>query len=101
MKQHDSTQQLASRWRILEEKLTAIKSQINRSIREYPPPIPACDDQFNYLLERRSAISRDLSRMTAARERSLQNNDVTILEEFIAGSPFIDSAELTQEAVQR
>jgi hypothetical protein len=32
---------------------------LNREISAYPPPIPACDAPFNFLLERRRRLSRD------------------------------------------
>ena len=36
-------------------------AQIVAEIRAYPPPIPACDAQFNWLLERRARIERALA----------------------------------------
>ena len=39
------------------KQLEEAKSQVNKEIGNYPSPIPACDAQFNYLLEERSKIS--------------------------------------------
>lgn len=39
------------------------KRRINEEINNYPPPIPACDAQFNYLLEERARILQELSRL--------------------------------------
>ena len=38
-------------------KLEKVKIRVNKEIGNYPSPIPACDVQFNYLLEERSKIS--------------------------------------------
>lgn len=41
-------------------RLLAERAQIVAEIRAYPLPIPACDAQFNWLLERRAQIERAL-----------------------------------------
>ena len=38
--------------------------RIQEEIANYPPPITACDAQFNHLLEQRSQIARELACMT-------------------------------------
>ncbi len=52
----------------LEDSLGEIRSVLERerqrvyeTIASYPAPIPACDEQFNYLLELRGRISRGLA----------------------------------------
>ncbi len=73
------------------------KTRILEEIRNYPPPIPACDLQFNHLLEQRARIAQELSRLDALSQRSLTRTDaIKLIEEFIASSSFIDD-----EAVQR
>lgn len=42
-------------------QLIAEKARIEEEIRNYPAPIPACDAQFNYLLERRAEIESALT----------------------------------------
>lgn len=44
----------------LREKLLKQKVQIQAEINSYPAPIAGCDQQFNFLLERRSAVRRQL-----------------------------------------
>ncbi len=44
-------------------QLQKVKNHINKEIGSYPSPIPACDAQFNYLLEERSKISLMLKRV--------------------------------------
>ena len=41
----------------LEEK----RDRIQQEIWNYPAPIPACDEQYNHLLEQRSRILRELA----------------------------------------
>lgn len=46
-----------------QDLMTLLESQYKQildEIRSYPPPIPACDAQFNYLLEKRDRLSIDL-----------------------------------------
>jgi len=44
-------------------QLEEAKIRANKEIGNYPSPIPACDVQFNYLLEERSKISEALKRV--------------------------------------
>ena len=47
------------------------RDAIFERIRNYPSPITACDEQFNYLLEERDRIGRELARARQAEgERS-------------------------------
>ncbi|MEZ4663817.1 MAG: hypothetical protein R2911_40300 [Caldilineaceae bacterium] len=41
------------------------KDQIYAEIRAYPFPIPACDAQYNYLLEKRDLVSQELQQLDA------------------------------------
>jgi len=36
------------------------RSRVQEEIRSYPQPIPACDEHFNSLIERRTRIAREL-----------------------------------------
>lgn len=64
------------------------KTQIIEDIRNYPPPIPACDAQFNYLLEKRDRLSVELNRL----RKLYQDDDVSSqgLLHFMANSAFIN-----------
>ena len=44
-------------------RLESERDRISREIREYPTPIPRCDAQFNYLIEQRDSIARELQRI--------------------------------------
>lgn len=49
---------------IIKAKLEDQRRDIDREIGAYPPPIPACDVQFNHLLEQRSHIARHLLQLS-------------------------------------
>ncbi len=44
-------------------QLEAERERIREEISSYPAPIAGCDEQFNYLLERRSQVRRELARL--------------------------------------
>jgi hypothetical protein len=46
--------------------LESERHRINDEIKNYPTPIPACDAQFNFLLEERARIARELRELEAA-----------------------------------
>ncbi len=54
------------------KRLVAEKARIAEEIRSYPAPIPACDAQFNYLLERRAEIDRALAGQNAREPQGRQ-----------------------------
>ncbi|MCY4023325.1 MAG: hypothetical protein OXF32_07740 [Anaerolineaceae bacterium] len=47
----------------LRRQLLRAREQVLAEIRAFPPAIPACDAQFNHLLQRRDALGRDLGRL--------------------------------------
>ncbi|MEZ4676912.1 MAG: hypothetical protein R2932_22085 [Caldilineaceae bacterium] len=64
-------------------RLQQHRTEIIAEIRAYPPPIPACDAQYNYLLEQRAAILRELRQFEAL-------PPTQPLTAFIAASRFLD-----------
>ncbi len=69
-------------WRSLRLRLEALKETVAEELRSYPPPIPACDVQFDRLLELRRLLPRELARL------DLAANDKSItIEDFIRSSP--------------
>ncbi len=44
----------------LRASLEARRKQLDEEIRAYPTPIPRCDAQFNFLMEERTRIVREL-----------------------------------------
>ncbi len=57
-----------SDWDALRARLAQTQAAVAAEINAYPPPIPACDAQYNHLLERREALSEALARLDAARK---------------------------------
>ena len=57
-----------SDWIALWARLERMQEAVAAEIRAYPSPIPACDAQYNHLLERRQALSAALARLEAARK---------------------------------
>ena len=56
-----------------------------------PTPIPRCDQQFNYLLERRERLFQELARLDDAERSSAVAKDVAArIEEFIDSMHYLD-----------
>jgi len=73
----------------LEEK----KNRIYDEILNYPPPIPACDVQFNHLLAERARLTAELNRLQDL-SRQATNDEAEaarLLQEFIASCEDIDA----------
>ncbi len=66
-----------SDWDALRAQITQLREVVAAEIRAYPVPIPACDAQYDHLLERRAALAAALASLDAARE-----GDTTTPEEF-------------------
>ena len=49
-----------SDWDALRARIAQLREAVAAEIRDYPAPIPACDAQYNYLLERRTALAAAL-----------------------------------------
>jgi hypothetical protein len=87
-------------WTELEDHLEDARKSILAEIRSYPPPIAACDQQFNYLLEQRERVAGELSRLSSMRRNaSTAKTDAEALLEFINASDCI-AHELRARLVQ-
>jgi hypothetical protein len=53
-------------WAALRRRLKRLMHEVREEIRAYPAPIPACDGQFNRLLELRRLLPGELARLEAA-----------------------------------
>lgn len=78
-------------WDAVEASLEALKAPIDAEIRAYPLPIPGCDAQYNYLLERRGEIAREMVRLTQARADG--GNDEMPVEDFLATCSVLDDGQ--------
>ncbi len=69
-------------WQTVRQRLASEKARIARAIADYPVPIPACDEQFNHLLERRRSLAQEIERA----ERLCRDENASI-DDFIQSSP--------------
>ncbi len=67
-------------WAEIRGVLEQERERIRDEIRTYPPPIPACDAQFNDLLERREQVTCALARMDEIAGAPLS---LTVCREFL------------------
>lgn len=82
---------MESVWKIIRDHLERERHRIYEEIKNYPTPIPACDAQFNYLLEERAKIPQELDRLKALSKKSLTRRDhIKSIDEFIASSNCIN-----------
>jgi hypothetical protein len=77
-----------SLWQEIESHLEIEKKRIFDEILNYPPPIPVCDVQFNFLLEERSKITEELRRMHEISENNV--NGIQSIREFIESCKYFD-----------
>lgn len=81
---------LQSLWKSIKDRLENERHRVNEEIKNYPAPIPACDAQFNYLLEERAKIAEEMDRLKALSKDGLtRTEDVQLLDEFIRTSNYI------------
>ncbi len=73
-----------SEWDVLQLRLTQLRKAVAAEIRAYPAPIPACDAQYNHLLERRTALAAALASLDATRETG-----AATAEQFRAKTPLL------------
>ena len=81
---------LASVWDDIRSHLDRERARIFEVIRNYPTPIPNCDQDFNHLLEERSRMSQELDRVDALSKESIARGSREPVDEFIRSSAFID-----------
>ena len=78
-------------WQRIKQHLEAEKQRIFQEIRQYPPPIPACDVQFNGLLAERAAILQELGHVEEILKQRLTYKDtISLLDEFISASRYVN-----------
>ena len=73
-------------WSRLREHLRSLTSAIQDEIRTYPTPIAGCDQQFNYLLEKRDQLVGEASSI----DEALARGDVRLAGSIVRASRHID-----------
>jgi len=72
-------------------RLETKRRQICEEISSYPPPIPACDAQFNYLLEARRGIAQELVRLDEIKVAAPSKDDcMESINRLIEESDYLD-----------
>jgi hypothetical protein len=69
MADRDEGKNTGQDWAALRRQLERLMREVGEEIRAYPAPIPACDAQFNRLLELRRLLPEELARLEAAAGR--------------------------------
>lgn len=94
-----------SAWTDIKTHLEDEKAKIFAEIKNYPPPITACDQQFDHLLEQRDRISGELQRAHDLSARNVTNPErLELVGEFVAASQFFDDDEglrIKKSVIQR
>jgi hypothetical protein len=77
-------------WNRIRTHLETKRAQILEDIVNYPPPIPACDQHYNYLLEQRVHLAQELRRLhMLLQDRSASQDELKLIDEFLTASPYI------------
>ncbi|MCB9078729.1 MAG: hypothetical protein H6631_14100 [Anaerolineaceae bacterium] len=79
-------------WNKLRTELEQEKARLYQQIGHYPPPIAACDQQFNYLLDKQAKILQALARLSEAESDSLTAADpLKVVDEFMGSSAYLEA----------
>jgi hypothetical protein len=73
-------------WQEARARLETRKAELDEEIAAYPAPIPACDAQFNHLLELRAGLAAELKRLDVAIARNESAGD---LKTYVKSCPFL------------
>ena len=79
-------------WAEIENCLEQERTRVYDQIRTYPTPIAACDQQFNFLLDRQSKIVAALARLRTAAHESTAHESATQSDAIERIDAFIDSS---------
>jgi hypothetical protein len=84
-----------SAWAMIHQHLQEESRRVHSKIRNYPAPIPACDAQFNHLLEEREALSSELVRVRELMQKDTNSKDArSSIDAFLDFSNYLgDSAK--------
>ena len=85
-----------SAWAMIHQHLREEIRRVHDEIRNYPAPIPACDAQFNYLLEEREALSSELAKV-----RELINQDADSEDARISIDAFLDFSNYLGDSAKK
>ena len=78
----------AQTWQQVQDQLTARRIALNEEIAAYPGPITGCDAQFNHLLELRTGLNAEITRLDIAK-----TEDPNKLKLFMKSCRFLGGAD--------
>ncbi len=82
-----------SLWTMIHQRLENEMLRVRDEIRNYPAPIPACDAQFNYLLEERETLSSELARVQEFMNKDTDSEDArSSIDAFLNFSTYLSDA---------
>jgi chorismate mutase len=87
-------------WQQIQRHLEDEKERLFQEIRSYPPPIPACDAQFNALLAERTAVLQALGAVNSVRKQNQNRSEqIELLDKLISSSQYLNdlSGELVEQ----
>lgn len=77
---------MAANWEDVRAQLEVRLKALNSEIGAYPGPITGCDAQFNHMLEERTRLNAELTRLDTA---AAKGADADALREFTESCPFL------------
>ncbi len=75
-----------SEWQSFRLRVESLVASVSEQIQNYPPPIPACDAQFNHLLELRQTLPQELARL-----KLVATDNSMSIDDFMHSSPCEDA----------
>jgi len=88
-----STAPANSVWTRIHQQLEGEMRRVREEIRTYPAPIPACDAQYNFLLEEREALTSELYRLRELMTGGDSSQDPSSsVDEFLNVTTHLDDA---------
>ncbi len=89
-----TTERVSVVWATIHGYLREEMQRIREEIRNYSAPIPACDAQFNYLLEKRDALESELGKARRFMSENTGSRDHRgSVEQFLKASICLDEAQ--------
>jgi hypothetical protein len=83
-------------WIRIQQHLEDEMRRVREEIRTYPAPIPACDAQYNFLLEEREALTSELYRL-----RELMTGEPSSQDDPISVDKFLNMTTHLDDAAKR
>ena len=87
----DCTDVVRCAWREIRIRLEEQKALLYEELKNYPSPITACDQQFNYLLETQASVARELAQLPQPVDGQAGQDSIEAVEAFLLTSRCVDA----------